>query len=120
MTSEQPFLERTPASAGSPSQPGGILVVWWRRLFSTGALAILAALLSAVATLPSTGATFNATTNNAANLWSADSLESPTLLTVTGGGNATLDWTAAGDTYATGHRIYRAASSGAQYTQIAE
>ena len=41
-------------------------------------------------------------------------------MTATDGATITVDWTATTDTYATGHRVFRATSSGGPYTQIAE
>ncbi len=80
---------------------------------------IAAALLAALFTVPTTNAGFNDTTDSLGNAWAADTLNAPTSLTASGTGPVTLDWTATTDTYATGHRVYRATSSGGPYSLIA-
>jgi hypothetical protein len=63
---------------------------------------------------------FSTTANNAGNMAAAPALSPPTDLTARCGTSVTLDWTATVDTYATGHRVFRATSPGGPYTQIAE
>ncbi len=119
MPDPRPFTERTLPSH-SRRRLARNLGGRQRSVLSAGSLILLTALLVAAATLPRTGAAFTDTTGNTSNAWSADSLDAPTMLTATGGGDVTLSWTASADTYATGHRIFRATSSGGPYTQIAQ
>ncbi len=52
--------------------------------------------------------------------FTTDTLDAPTSLAATGGLTISLTWTATSDTYAAGHRVYRATSSGGSYSQIAQ
>ena len=54
------------------------------------------------------------------NAFSSDTLNVPSGLGATGGASIDLSWTATVDTYATGHRVYRATASGGPYNQIAQ
>lgn len=60
------------------------------------------------------------TFSNTSNDFATDTLDSPTGLTATGGASISLSWTATADTYASGHRVFRSATSGGPYSQIAE
>jgi hypothetical protein len=53
------------------------------------------------------------------NTLATDTLSPPTGLSATGGASVALTWTATTDTYASGHRIFRASSSGGPYSEIA-
>jgi hypothetical protein len=84
-------------------------------------LALAAAtLLVLLLSLPAAGANFTNPTSNDANSFVADLLAPPTGLTAACGTTITLDWTATVDTYATGHRVFRATTPGGPYSQIAE
>ncbi len=85
-----------------------------------GVVAAAVAVLGLVAAIPRSSATFTAGGDNAANAINVDTLDPPTGLTATSGASITIDWTATTDTYASGHRIFRATSPGGPYTQIAE
>ncbi len=65
-------------------------------------------------------AQFTASPDNSGNTLTTDALDPPTGLTATSGATITLDWTATPDTYASGHRVLRSATSGGPYSQIAE
>ncbi len=65
-------------------------------------------------------AVFTDTLSLGANAFSSDTLDPPSALGATGGASIDLTWTATPDTYAAGHRVYRAAVSGGPYAQIAE
>ena len=91
-----------------------------RRRAAVRAVLAAGALLGALVALPRAGASFTALTDNIGNAFSSDTLEPPTALTATSTTDVTLDWTATGDTYASGHRIYRATNPGGPYVQIAE
>ncbi len=54
------------------------------------------------------------------NTFSSDTLDSATGLGATGGSSINLSWTATADTYAAGHRVFRATAAGGPYIQIAE
>ena len=58
--------------------------------------------------------------SNGNNSYATDTLNPPTVLAATSGTSITLTWTATADTYAGGHRLLRATSSGGPYSQIAE
>lgn len=60
------------------------------------------------------------TTGNTANSWGIDSLDPPTGVVAANGSTITIDWTATTDTYASGHRVLRSATTGGPYTQVAE
>ena len=84
-------------------------------------MALMAAtLLVLLLGLPAAGANFTNPTSNDANSFVADLLAPPTGLTAACGTTITLDWTATVDTYATGHRVFRATTPGGPYSQIAE
>ena len=65
-------------------------------------------------------AAFSATAQSTNDTLTTDTLSPPTSLVAIGGTTVTLDWTATTDTYATGHRVFRATASGGPYVQIAE
>jgi len=65
-------------------------------------------------------AVFSDTAPVGSNTFNVDTLSPPTSLTAGGGASITLDWTATADTYASGHRVFRSATPGGPYTQIAE
>ena len=77
-------------------------------------------MLATLIAVPRSGAIFLDATDNSNNAVTADALDPPTLLTATSGTSITIDWTATTDTYASGHRIYRATSPGGPYAQIAQ
>jgi signal peptidase len=82
-------------------------------------LIVLVALTAGAVTTQSR-ATFAAFSGNASSSVIADVLQPPTGVTATGGGDVTLSWTITPDTYASGHRVFRATSPGGPYTQIAQ
>ncbi len=77
-------------------------------------------LLALLLGLPTTGAFVTNPTSNDANSFTADILAPPTGLTAACGTTITLDWTATVNTYATGHRVFRATTPGGPYSQIAQ
>ena len=77
-------------------------------------------LLALLLGLPTAGAFVTNPTSNDANSFTADILAPPTGLTAACGTTITLDWTATVDTYATGHRVFRATTPGGPYSQIAQ
>ena len=77
-------------------------------------------LLALLLGLPTAGAFVTNPTSNDANSFAADILAPPTGLTAACGTTITLDWTATVDTYATGHRVFRATTPGGPYSQIAQ
>ncbi|MCH7585701.1 MAG: hypothetical protein IH941_11200 [Acidobacteria bacterium] len=79
-----------------------------------------AALIFGGLLLSGTLSAFSSLTDNAGNLAAAPALNPPTDPTAPCGTSITLDWTATPDTYATGHRVFRATSPGGPYSQIAE
>ena len=84
---------------------------------------LLAAVLGAVAIAGSPRgllALFRDPAPIAANVFSADTLNPPTAPAAIGGQGVAISWTATADTYADGHRVFRATSSGGAYTQIAQ
>jgi signal peptidase I len=101
---------------------GGTQIRPGQQLGYRTAVAVMAVM--AVATVSTVGASSQALfadqTNNTGNSWTIDTLNPPTALTATSGATVTLDWTATADTYAGGHRIYRATNPGGPYVQIAE
>ena len=52
--------------------------------------------------------------------YATDTLDPPTSLAATGGTWVTLTWTPTADTYAGGHHLLRATTSGGPYSQVAE
>lgn len=84
---------------------------------------VLLALVSAVLlmlTLPST-ATFTAPTTNPSNQLATATLAAPSGVSATvqpNGSTVRVAWTATASTWASGHRVYRATSSGGPYSQI--
>lgn len=88
--------------------PGAALLLAWILLLGPSTL------------LPISDAGFTDSSSSTGNSWSADTLDAPTALTAIGGAAVTLDWTATSDTYASGHRVFRATSPGGPYTQIAQ
>ncbi len=64
--------------------------------------------------------TFSEQAQVGGNTFTSDTLDPPTGLTATGGASVVLDWTPTVDTYASGHRVLRSATSGGPYSQIAE
>ena len=77
-------------------------------------------LLALLLGLPTAGAFVTNPTSNDANSFTAEILAPPTGLTAACGTTITLDWTATVDTYATGHRVFRATTPGGPYSQIAQ
>ncbi len=77
-------------------------------------------LVGSIVTGAGSHAAFAASTDAAGNSWSGDILTPPAKITASGGASITIDWLATADTYATGHRVLRASSSGGPYTQIAQ
>ncbi len=77
-------------------------------------------LLALLLGIPTAGAFVTNPTSNDANSFTADILAPPTGLTAACGTTITLDWTATVDTYATGHRVFRATTPGGPYSQIAQ
>ena len=65
-------------------------------------------------------AAFSGSSATTGSAFSLDTLVPPTSVTATGGATVNVNWTATTDTYATGHRIYRATTSGGPYTLIAQ
>jgi len=68
-----------------------------------------------------TGASFTAPTTNPSNQLATATLAAPTAVTATvqsNGGTVRIAWTATSSTWASGHRVYRATTSGGPYTQI--
>jgi hypothetical protein len=67
------------------------------------------------------GATFTAPTTNPSNQVATATLAAPTGISASvqsNGGTVRVAWTATSSTWASGHRIYRATSSGGPYSQI--
>lgn len=86
-------------------------------------LALAASALSVMALSQGGTALFTAAQSIGSNTFSADSLDAPAGLTATagaGGGTIDLSWTATADTYASGHRVYRATTPGGPYDQAGE
>ncbi|MGH1489825.1 MAG: hypothetical protein ACRBK7_10595 [Acidimicrobiales bacterium] len=54
------------------------------------------------------------------NTLTTDTLAAPTTVSASDGLTSTISWTPTDDTYAEGHRVYRATSSGGPYTQVAQ
>ena len=86
----------------------------------TRAAVAAAALLGLLLGIPTARAFFANPTSSDGNSVTADVLAPPTGLTAVCGATITLDWTATADTYAGGHRVLRATSSGGPYSQIAQ
>lgn len=88
-----------------------------------GRLALLAAGVACVV-MASIGAVSLAlqtdTTQIQSSTFSTDTLNAPPGLGATGGLSISLSWTATVDTYASGHRVYRATAAGGPYSQVAE
>ncbi len=90
-------------------------------MIMTRALALpAAALILGGWLLSSSSAALSSSTDNPLNSFSADTVDPPTGLTTACGTSLTLDWTPTVDTYASGHRVFRAATPGGPYSQIAE
>lgn len=106
-----------------PALPMEVLGRWVaarRPAAGFGAILIAVALIGALVAIPSTNAAFTDVTGNSANSIASDTLDPPTALIATDGVSITLDWTATGDSYADGYRIFRSASAGGPYAQIAD
>lgn len=99
-----------------PARP----VLWLSRLPGRLGVAVVVLALVAAALPQSSLATFSAATANGASTLGADTLDPPTGLGAVAGGTVSLSWTATVDTYAAGHRILRATTSGGPYTQVAQ
>jgi hypothetical protein len=86
------------------------------------ALVVLALVSAAFLMLTlQTGASFTAPTTNPSNQLATATLAAPTAVTATvqsNGGTVRIAWTATTSTWASGHRVYRATTSGGPYTQI--
>jgi hypothetical protein len=86
------------------------------------ALALLALVSAALLMLTlTTGASFTAPSTNPSNQLATATLAAPTAVSATlqaNGGTVRLAWTATSSAWASGHRVYRAASSGGPYTLI--
>ena len=93
-----------------------------RRRLRAAVRAVVAAvaLVAALVALPRATASFTALTDNGANSFGSQTLDPPTALVATSTTVVSLDWTATVDTFATGHRIYRATSPGGPYVPIAD
>lgn len=104
----------------SPSTSSPTRTKLARALGATTAVVATAAVLGSLLTIPTSGAAFTAVGDNSASVVGADSLDPPTGLIATSDTTITLDWTATTDTYAAGHRIFRATDPGGPYVQIAE
>lgn len=90
-----------------------------RLLARAAVLALVLAVLVGIGVAPA-WAMFSTTASAGASLSSA-ALAAPTALAATvSGGTVTLTWTATSSTVATGTRIFRSATAGGPYTQIAE
>ena len=85
-----------------------------------GTALVAGTLFALLLDLPTAGAFVTNPTSNDANSFTADILAPPTGLTAACGTTITLDWTATVDTYATGHRVFRATTPGGPYSQIAQ
>ncbi len=101
-----------------PGVPGRrrTLAMWLSPIVAIVAIALVAGMV----TTTRTRATFAVSTGNLVNSFVADTLQPPTSVTATGGADATVNWTITPDTYALGHRVYRATSTGGPYTQVAQ
>jgi len=89
----------------------------WRR--SALLWVILAALL-AVPAISGVLAFFSDAASVGGNAFNADTLDPASGLSATGGTTVSLSWTATADTYATGHRVFRAGTTGGPYSQVGE
>jgi len=81
---------------------------------------VAVAVLIAGATAGISLALFTDTAQIRNSAFSTDTLNAPTGLSATGGVSANLSWTGTSDTYATGHRVFRATTTGGPYSQIAQ
>ena len=81
---------------------------------------VAATIVAALLLAPVAFAIFTESPSVGGNTFTNDTLNPPAGLTASGGASITLDWTATVDTYAAGHRVYRATASGGPYSQIAE
>jgi len=103
-----PSPERNPRTPATPMITAGVVV----------AAGIFAA--ATVTNISHSDAAFTAATESNNNLLGTDTLDPPSSLIASGTGSVTLDWTATTDTYASGHRVYRASNPGGPYIQIAD
>jgi len=101
---------------GKPPSPRRRRLTKSARTFSLPAAALILGGLLMSGTLSA----FSSLTDNAGNLAAAPALNPPTGVTATCGASITVDWTATVDTYATGHRVFRASAPEGPYSQIAE
>lgn len=93
----------------------------WNSWFPRISLAALLATLAAVSTTINTSVAVVIDTETiGSNTMVTDTLDAPTASAATNGMNTTISWTATSDTYAGGHRVYRATTSGGPYTEVAE
>ncbi|MCP3975658.1 MAG: signal peptidase I [bacterium] len=77
-------------------------------------------LVASVVTGAGSHAAFAVGTDSVGNSWTGDVLTAPGKISASGGASITIEWAATTDTYATGHRVLRATSSGGPYSQIAQ
>ena len=80
----------------------------------------LAAVVLGATVMSGSLSAFTSLTDNAGNLLGAPALNPPKDVTAACGASITVDWTATVDTYATGHRLFRATAPEGPYSQIAE
>ena len=83
-------------------------------------LATAAASLALLLLVGVASANFIATAINSANVVSTDTLDPPTSPSANGGPSISLQWTATGDTYASGYNILRGSAPGGPYAPIAQ
>jgi hypothetical protein len=88
-----------------------------RRLSGLAAIAILVPVLLGSTTGISLARLTDPSTSTKAI--STDTLDPPTTIAATGGGSASLTWTATVDTYASGYDLQRATASGGPYAVVA-
>lgn len=91
------------------------------RSHRVAAIALAFVLLGAPWLTPAASAVFADAATVESNAFTADTLNAPVGLgTSVSGASVTLNWTATADAYATGHRVFRSATSGSGYAQVAE
>jgi hypothetical protein len=82
---------------------------------------VAATLIVLLLALPTAGSNFSNPTSNDANSATTDTLDPPTSLKAgCAGPTISLKWIATADTYAAGHRVFRATAPGGPYSQVAE
>lgn len=63
---------------------------------------------------------YRASTKSIGSSIQGDVLEAPTDLSISGGGPFTLSWTSGGESYLSGHRLYRSTVAGGPYSLVGE